>query len=64
MDHLDGAICWCNPFILSPCPLCDPGQPDRASCKRCNDSGVVRGEADDDGALVLHIEIEDEEGAN
>ncbi len=63
MDHLDGHICWCNPILLDPCPACDPSQKDRASCKRCNDSGVVKGEGGEE-SLVLHIEFEDDEGLN
>lgn len=63
LPHLDEGICWCNPIFLVSCEACDPSNPDRQSCKRCNDSTLVRGDWGEDGEgviLTVHIEVEEE----
>jgi len=60
LPHIeDGPVCWCNPIFLVNCTECDPREKDRPSCKRCNDSTLVRGEYVD-GSVAVHFDIEEE----
>ena len=56
--------CPCRPILMIPCPLCDPDQKDRASCRRCNDSGIVsatREQADEaDEVYIMHVSLDSE----
>jgi hypothetical protein len=55
----DGAVCWCNPIFLVPCPECGGQGP---VCGTCNGTGVVRGEYDDEGGCIpIHFDVETED---